>query len=217
MNCSHLFRCCFISALERNYFTEKWISDHTLVTIYKHDYTLDFASKRYINKYLPQLSFEGLYIHYETKRNIMKNYGKKGKVVFYFFTRHDEIPDRFVTIEAWQNVYENFRCLRSNRNKTNTPKRALQDVSNTDVQGNETEQPKLKKKNNILDIIGDYFTSSEARSLFNCRKDESAYDCLTRRIDIFDAILNNKDNIASIVNKATDDNCKLNENQLMTM
>ena len=53
--------------------------------------------------------------------------------------------------------------------------------------------------------------------MFNCRKDESAYDCLTRRIDKFDAILNNKENIASIVNKAADDNCKLNENQLMTM
>ncbi len=38
-----------------------------------------------------------------------------------------------------------------------------------------------------------------------------------RRTDKFDAILDNKDKIVSIVNKATDDNCKLNENQLMTM
>ena len=78
-------------------------------------------------------------------------------------------------------------------------------------------QPIFKKKVIIRDIIGDYFTSSEARLLFNCRKDETAYDCLTRRIDKFDSILNNKDTIASIVNKATEDNCQLNESQLMIM
>ena len=89
MNCTHLFRCCFISALERNYFTEKWIGDHTLVTIFKHDYNLDFVTKRYINRYLPHLLFEGIYIHYEMKRNIMKNDGKKVRAIFYFFTKHD--------------------------------------------------------------------------------------------------------------------------------
>ena len=75
MNCSHLFRCCFISALERNYFVEKWIGDHILVTIFQNDYNLEFVDKRYINKYLPQLLFEGINIHYEIKRNIMKNDG----------------------------------------------------------------------------------------------------------------------------------------------
>ena len=75
MNCSHLFRCCFISALERNFFTEKWIGDHILVTIFQNDYNLEFVDKRYINKYLPQLLFEGINIHYEIKRNIMKNDG----------------------------------------------------------------------------------------------------------------------------------------------
>ena len=81
------------------------------------------------------------------KRNIIGNNDKKVRAVFYFFTRHNKIPDRLVTIEAWQNAYENFRCLRSNTKHTNTPKRALQDVSNIDVEesSNETEQPKLKK------------------------------------------------------------------------
>ena len=91
----------------------------------------------------------------------MKNDGKKVRAVFYFFTKHDKIPDRFVTIEAWQHVYDNFRCLRSNTKHTNTPKRVLHDVSNTESEesSNETEQPKLKRKVNILDIIGDYFSS----------------------------------------------------------
>ena len=70
----------------------------------------------------------------------------------------------------------------------------------------------------MREIFGDYLTSPEARLLFNCRKDESAYDCFTRWIDKVDAILNNKENIvASIVNKATYKNFKLNENQLMTI
>ena len=75
----------------------------------------------------------------------------------------------------------------------------------------------MKKKVNIKDIICNYFTNHESRLLFNCRKDESAYDCLTRWIDKIDSILNNKDKIASIVNKATEDNCLLNESQLMTI
>ena len=112
-----------------------------MVTIFKQDYNLDFVTKRYINRYLPHILFEGIYIHYEVKRNIIGNNDIKVRDVFYFFTRHDKIPDRFVTIEAWQNVYENFPCLRSNRNETNTPKSALQDVSNIYVEesSNETE------------------------------------------------------------------------------
>ena len=119
--------------------------------------------------------------------------------------KHNKIPEKLVTTEDWQNAYENFRFLRSNRN-TNATKRTLQDVSNasnTDLEEitDATVQPIFKKKVIIRDIIGDYFTSSEARLLFNCRKDESAYGCLTRRIDKFDSILNNKDTIASITLK----------------
>jgi len=84
MNYAHLFRCCFISALERNYFTERWIGDQTLVTIFKNDHNLEFVSKRYINKHIPYLLFEGIYIHYERKRNMIDNDGKKVRAIFYF-------------------------------------------------------------------------------------------------------------------------------------
>ncbi len=75
----------------------------------------------------------------------------------------------------------------------------------------------MKRKVNIDVVIGDYFSSPEVRLLFNCRENKYTYDCLNRRIEQFDGNLINKDNITSIVNKATDGNCKLNENQLMTM
>jgi len=217
MNYTHLFRCCFVSVLRRNYFTEKWIGDQTLVTILKHDYNLEFVSKGCINKYLPHLLFEGIHIHYEIKRNMIGNDGKKVWAIFYFFTRHEKYAEKFVTNEDWQNAYTNFLFIRSNRNNTNAPKRSLQDTSNIDVEEStgEIEQPKFKMNVNITDIIGDYFTSSEAKLLFNCRKDESADDCLSRRIDKFDSILNNKDIIASIVNNATEENCALNESQVI--
>ena len=84
MNYAHIFRCYFISALERNYFTERWIGDQTLVTILKNDHNLEFVSKRYINKHIPYLLFEGIYIHYERKRNMIDNDEKKVRAIFYF-------------------------------------------------------------------------------------------------------------------------------------
>ena len=50
-----LFKSCLISALDRIYLQEKWISDQSLVTILQDDYRLDFSNKRYINKYLPTI------------------------------------------------------------------------------------------------------------------------------------------------------------------
>ncbi len=34
---------------------EKWVGDNSLVTIFKDYYTLDFASKKCIDRYLPKL------------------------------------------------------------------------------------------------------------------------------------------------------------------
>ena len=48
---------------------------------------------------------------------------------------------------------------------------------------NQLLNPLLKRKVNISDTIRDYFTGPKARLLFYFRKDESAYDCLTKRID----------------------------------
>ena len=53
-----------------------------MITIFKHDCNLDFASKRYINRYLPYLLFEGIHIHYEIKRDVIDNDGEKVRLSF---------------------------------------------------------------------------------------------------------------------------------------
>ena len=92
-----MFGCCCVPALGRNYFTEKWIADQTLIIIFTNDYNLDLAVKRYINRYLPHILYDGINVHHEIKKNIIDNYGEKARVIFYFFTRHNRIPEKFST------------------------------------------------------------------------------------------------------------------------
>ena len=49
--------------------------------------------------------------------------------------------------------------------------------------------------------------------LFNPQNDESVEFCLSKRIDLFDDILNNKVEISTIVNKAYGIDCQLNVKQ----
>lgn len=77
--------------------------------------------------------------------------------------------------------------------------------------------PNFRNRLTICDIIGDYYTSSEGKILFNCPTDETVYDCLSRRIDHFELILNNKVSISSIVNKAREKDCELDSNQTILM
>ena len=48
-----LFRSSLSSALERQYLHEKWIGDQSLGIILQKNYGLKFATKGYINRYLP--------------------------------------------------------------------------------------------------------------------------------------------------------------------
>ena len=73
------------------------------------------------------------------------------------------------------------------------------------------------KRKSIYEEIGNYFNSPEATILFNPQDDESVEDCLSRRIDLFDDILNNKVDISAIVNKACEIDCQLNVKQHMTI
>ena len=50
-----LFKFCLISSLDRIYLQEKWIGDQSLVTILQDNFGLNFANKRFINKYLPDI------------------------------------------------------------------------------------------------------------------------------------------------------------------
>ena len=47
-----LFKSSLLSALDRKYFVDRWISDNSLVTNMKNNYNLQFISKSYINKYI---------------------------------------------------------------------------------------------------------------------------------------------------------------------
>ena len=85
MGNTNVFRCCFVAALERDYFTEKLIADQTLVTIFTNEYNLDFAVKRYINRYHSHLLFDGINIHHEIKRNIID----KGWISYIWLNSND--------------------------------------------------------------------------------------------------------------------------------
>ena len=47
-----LFKSSLKSALDREYFLDRWISDHLLSTIILQKYQLDFVDKGYVNKYI---------------------------------------------------------------------------------------------------------------------------------------------------------------------
>ena len=53
----------------------------------------------------------------------------------------------------------------------------------------------------------------EATFLFNPNENELVDDCLSRRINLFDSIINNKFDISIIVNKALEENCELTTKQ----
>ena len=61
----------------------------------------------------------------------------------------------------------------------------------------------------INDVIGDFYNSPDARILFNCKKNETVYKCLSCCIDHFNIIMNNKTCISTIVNNASKKDCEL--------
>ena len=68
-----------------------------------------------------------------------------------------------------------------------------------------------------VDKIGNYFSSPEALILFNCRDNEMVDDCLSRRKDMFDDVINHKKSIEDLVNKSSEDNGRLTSSQGITM
>ena len=74
-----------------------------------------------------------------------------------------------------------------------------------------------KKQKTIFDKIGNYFSSPEALILFNCRDNEMVDDCLSRRIDMFDDVINHIKSIEYLVNKSSEDNGRLTSSQGITI
>ena len=67
----------------------------------------------------------------------------------------------------------------------------------------------------IDDVIGNFFDDTKARQLFGCRVRESVDDCLTRRIGMFNDVLNNHSSISSIVNRAEEKDCQLDSEDVV--
>ena len=221
-----LFKSSLLSALDRKYFVDRWISDNSMVTILKNNYNLQFISKSYINKYI-QITYLQEYHRFDyfihklkDEENVIIN-----KTSFYYFSKSSTTPRYFSTKKEWQQIYDNFRVLRcyTNQQLTNRKRTEIQmnislnsysdDDESTDSSPNIITPPAFRKRLSIVDIIGDYFTSPEAKLLFKCRKNETVYDCLSRRIDVFESVINNKSDISSIVNKAMEKDCQLNSHQ----
>ena len=126
-----VFKCSLNSALDRNYFLDRWISDQSLVTILSQNYQLDFINKGYVNKYI-QIVYLTDYQRYDHSVHRLKN--EKSEIIhktsFYYFTKKSDIPKYFATKNEWQHIYNTFRVLRCSNQQlartTNTKKGELQ-------------------------------------------------------------------------------------------
>ena len=112
-----VFKSCLIDALNRKYFIERWIGDNTIVNILNCEFGLDFVTKRYINRYLPNIYLKEYKTHTIVTKNILNNKNERNKAVFYYFTSHLHIiPRQLNNKREWEDVYNNFRRLRCRLN-----------------------------------------------------------------------------------------------------
>ena len=229
--CLDLFKSSLISALDRNYFLDRWISDNSMVTIIKNNYNLEFINKSYINKYI-QITYLQEYHRFDYFIHKLKNEENIiiNKTSFYYFSKKSESPRYFSTKKEWQHVYNTFRVLRCSNQQlttTNTKRKRISirtDNITLNYYSDDSSEvpniitpPNFRSKLTICDVIGDYYTSSEGKILFNCPTDETVYYCLSRRIDHFELILNNKVSLSSIINRAKEKDCELNSHQTILM
>ena len=138
-----LFRSSLSSALKRQYLSGKWIGDQSLVTILQENYGLDFVTKAYINKYLPNIYLDD-YNCYHVQINGIKDTKKKVNVYFHHFSISKLQPSHLSTKLQWEELYNNFRTLRCPQNNRRRP--SLLDITNinnnTDSkQGNDAQKP----------------------------------------------------------------------------
>ena len=94
------------------------------------------------------------------------NERKSTNVTFYYFSKSSIPPRRLSTKLQWQEIYTNFKILRSNH-----PRTPLKEVSGNKEKKKVYNQDLPVKRKSIVDEIGDYFNSPEALQLFNPRSD----------------------------------------------
>ena len=123
------------------------------------------------------------------------------KTSFYYFTKNFNVPKYFTNKNEWQQIYNNFRLLRSyssqstNKRKSDELNDQINFISTTnDVNIISPSPPQttinFRRRLTIKDIIGKKnFATKQAKILFNCKHDETVYKCLSKRIDLFNLIL----------------------------
>ncbi len=85
-----LFKSSIISALNKSYLLDRWIGDELLVIILQDNYNLgDFLNKRYLNRYLPNLSLNN-YKYYNTLQ-LPQNSNKRKAVLKDIIQMHSTI------------------------------------------------------------------------------------------------------------------------------
>ncbi len=90
MECQDLFKSSIISACSnRSYLQEKWIGDKLLVTILQNNHHLgEFVNKRFLIRYLPNLSLNYHKCCNVRINNIIKTDKTRTNVIFCHFSRY---------------------------------------------------------------------------------------------------------------------------------
>ena len=200
--------------IKRQYFLDRWIGDESLLSILHNQYNLHNINKYYLNRYIQNIGLNDVNIFYHQEDYLFGREEKTRRTFFFIFTARNLCPEK-LSREEFIKCFNQFRILRSDQSTTtptNNKRKALMDISTSTNKkdSSSTQQssilisPETKNKENIqvIEDIGTYFNDTRAKSIFGCDLDENVYDCLSRRIDLFDEVLKNNVPISSIVNKS---------------
>lgn len=198
---------CLSIMLKRQFYIDRWIGDETILSILHETFNLCHINKSYLNKYLKDIVFDKMncFRHSEERINY-KNINIR-RAYFYYFSRSNIVPN-ILSKQSFIDCYFNTKQMRINcneekRNVLNDMTNLVYNNDNGDASIVSPPDPK-RRRATILDVIGNWFSSTNAKNLFCVRDSETVYDCLSRRIDLFNDIINSKKCLTSIVNRATE-------------
>ena len=213
-------RSCLFLLIKRHYYLDKWIGDESLLSILKSQFGQNELTKSYLNRYISHIGLDTINIFSHKEEYLLYQDQNVRRAYFYIFTSQN-LPPNKLSKNDFTSIYFNFRILRSEHN-TNQKRKVLSDIT-TDNSNNTrtafniiTPEQKIRENNMTKINIGNYFTSITTKKLFGCKQDEEVYDCLSRRIDMFDEILSNNLPIWKVVNKGSKDS-ELTPSQVITI
>ena len=167
-----------------------------------------------MNRYIVNVGLNEVKIFHHQEDYLFGKKYNKGQTFFYIFTTENTFPNK-LSRQGFIGCFSNFQVLRSdtfNRNITiHINKQKFIALESLNI-----VSPKKKKDVQTKINIGNYFTSITRKKLFGCKYDEEVYDCMSRRIDMFDDILANNLPISKIINKCSKES-ELTPSQVITI